>query len=336
MVARWVAASPERASWLRAITTQSRTVARTPDLDPLAMTARLQARLAAEVRRPAFADSEVHTARTPTRSPGRVPGIGTRGLARMRVNSWIVAATLCVVTGGVFWLARGWSAATSTREFVTRTGEQTTLRLVDGTRVVLGPSSRLWYSNTNTRDVTLDHGVAYFDVVHDPAHPFIVHAADAVAEELGTAFSVSASTRDTTVRVVVANGRVMVRPANAMRTAGVLLSRGDLGEVHPVGDAESRVTRRRVDLAVALAWVEGRLVFDRTPMRDVLAALEARYDVSFTVSDSSLLSERVSGPFQGDALHDILAQLAAVSDLDVTQSGTRVVLSRTKRPSARP
>jgi ferric-dicitrate binding protein FerR (iron transport regulator) len=333
LVVRWIDADPARGPWLRAIAAQSRLAAREAPVDLPAMTARLHERLAREMGQAMGDRATASSLATSTKSTTRRAGT-SRGLRHL-VLRWAVAGvagTIAAVAALDLVVSRSTPAAM--REIVTHAGERVTVRLADGTRVTVGAGSRLRYPVTFTgrRTVVLDKGLAYFDVVHDPAHPFTVQARGAMVEELGTAFSVAASPQDASVRVVVADGRVLLRGRDMARAAGVTLSRGDLGIVRANASGVAAVTRQAVDVQNALAWVDGRLVFSATPMRDVLTTLEQWYGVTFAVADSSLLVGRVTGTFPGSSLNDILAQLAEVSDLTVERQGTRVVLTRAVHP----
>ncbi len=61
---------------------------------------------------------------------------------------------------------------------------------------------------STVRTVTLDGGEAYFEVVHDARHPFVVLAGNRRITDLGTKFSVSREGDH--VQVVVKEGRVRV------------------------------------------------------------------------------------------------------------------------------
>ena len=69
--------------------------------------------------------------------------------------------------------------------YATAVGQRDSVRLPDGGRVVLGPASQLVVAagyGERVREVEL-HGVAYFDVAHDPRHPFVVRAGATVSED---------------------------------------------------------------------------------------------------------------------------------------------------------
>ncbi|NUQ19981.1 MAG: DUF4974 domain-containing protein [Gemmatimonadaceae bacterium] len=204
------------------------------------------------------------------------------------------------------------------------------LRLPDGTRVVLGAASTLRYSATfgAAREVVLD-GEGYFEVVHDPRHPFRVRAGDAVAEDIGTAFGVRAYPRDGTVRVVVATGAVALHSARDSSAPRAMLRPGQRGALRR---GETRVAVDSAELSSALAWLRGALAFDDAPLPEVVAELERWYDVRIRIGDSTLATRRLTASFPSATLADVLAALAPALDLRYARDAdTLVVLARSGR-----
>jgi transmembrane sensor len=147
----------------------------------------------------------------------------TAEIARLR-SRWrgagLRAAAAVLVVAGVSMLWRatqgddrariaGQAPAAPSRSYRTAVGEVDTLKLADGSTVVLGPSSLLALGGafgTGERETTLE-GEAYFDVVHDDTRPFVVRTSTATLRDIGTSFSVrSDSGRGT--RVAVTSGAV--------------------------------------------------------------------------------------------------------------------------------
>ena len=198
---------------------------------------------------------------------------------------WLAAAALITVGSTAAWLAARRFAMHPTpgarvaRDYTTTAGQRTTLALADGSQITLAPESRLHVPAGYGRDaraVTLE-GEAAFVVRPDAARPFMVRTAQAVTRDVGTTFDVSAYPGSATTRVVVAEGRVDVR--------GVSLVAGQLAVV------ESRGTPKVVRLAHAdhfLAWRTGQLVFDATPVPEVVATISRWYDLDVRVTDSAL------------------------------------------------
>ncbi len=227
------------------------------------------------------------------------------GVASMKTGSVaLFVVTLVLVAAGVATLRGrehvGRAASTmGSNEFKTMRGQRTTLTLPDGSHVTLGANSRLSYPvgfGTVRRDVTLV-GEAYFEVVHSQAQPFVVHAGDARTTVLGTSFSVRKYPEDSTLRVVVASGRVALDR--------VILDAGDMG----LRSIRGVQVQRDADVGGKLSWMNGRLVFDNTELHNVLDELSRWYDVSFEY-DRTMRTERISATFDNMHVADVARSIA--------------------------
>ncbi|MHB1073304.1 MAG: FecR family protein [Gemmatimonadaceae bacterium] len=221
-------------------------------------------------------------------------------------------------------------AAPAPMLLATAAGARDSLRLPDGTRVVLGPASRLTWDARDARLVSLE-GIAHFTVVHDAAHPFTVRAGDAVVRDVGTAFVVRAdSGAMERVSVAVSEGVVSLArraghdPLGARD--GVTLRAGDRGEL-----AAGRTVVQRGGLDPAdTAWAAGRLVYQATPLDRVIADVARWYDVHLRVADGALLARRITATFDARDPPDRVVNAIAVA-LGATvarESGGRVAVLR--------
>ena len=244
--------------------------------------------------------------------------------AKPRPRRWwtrpLAAAAAVIVLAGsatAAWLEfkeRTGTAAIETgmREFRTPRGQRAAMTLLDGTRVALGPDSRLRVRipESGPRELLLD-GEAVFEVTHDPARPFVVRAGMAVTEDIGTRFGVRAYDNEP-VRVVVSEGAVAVRDTSG-NDAAVLAPR-DLAEITA---AAGVAIERGIDPEKYLGWTTGRLGFHRTPLGQVLIQLERWFDIRVVVADSALLDVKVSASFEDDDLDDVLRTLAEALDTQI-------------------
>lgn len=220
------------------------------------------------------------------------------------------------------------------REWATGKGERATFRLADGTRVTLAADSKLRYAapfDASARDVYLE-GEGYFEVVHDSARPFTVHAGSAVARDIGTAFVVRAYAGDTAVQVVVAEGEVALSAKGAEgggagdqsgRASGTRLTRGQLGQLKK---GERVVSVESVDVGAYLGWTEGRLVFDETPLPEVARQLGRWYGAEVRLADSALASRRLTASLKDKSLAEVLELMAQSLDVRYERQGAAVVL----------
>ncbi len=259
-----------------------------------------------------------------------------RRLARFGFRA---AAAVALVGGGVgVWrlALRDTTpeAPITVAEMATPRGQRATLRLPDGTRVMLGPASTLRYASTysmGARAVQLE-GEGYFEVVHDSTRPFTVRTASGVATDLGTTFGVRAYAGDSVLRVVVTEGKVSLAPARdttapRLSQDSLLLSPGDLGRIGPDG---SLTARRGIDLSGYLAWTEGRLVFQDTPVGEVVVQLGRWFDLDVRLADTAIGRKRLTASFANEPAPEVLQLVAASLGLRVEQRG-QVVTLRAKR-----
>ncbi|MDX1366470.1 FecR family protein [Pseudomonas sp.] len=224
----------------------------------------------------------------------------TRSLTTLSV----VIAALGLVSG-LAWLDPSYKA----EQFGSAIGEHQVIQLADGSRITLDAASRIkvnWH--LRSRRVELQAGQALFSVAPALYRPFLTSAGSTRIKVVGTRYNVSRHQDD--VRVTVEEGKVDVRgnAADIRLTAGdqILVHNGRLGKP------------AHVDAAAFAAWKEGRLVFDRAPLREVLAVIQRYQRNPIVMQDSSLAELPVSGSFDSAHLDKMLALLPKILPLDLT------------------
>lgn len=188
-------------------------------------------------------------------------------------------------------------------DLTTDVGEQRTVRLADGSELILDTDSRVRVRlQADRRLLTLMRGQAYFVVEPDPTRPFVVRAGDTEVVALGTRFGVRRLTSG--ARVVLVEGAVSVAENDAEPWR--------LAPGEAIATDRPRPAVAPVDARTATSWTQGRLVFDKVPLAEAVAEVN-RYTTGKLVLDSPDLADiRVSGVFDAD---DTDAFVAAVSDL---------------------
>ncbi len=226
-----------------------------------------------------------------------------------------VAAVIAVfVGGGVLWQGRESLfrlGEPPVQEIVAGTGEMIPLTLADGTRVVLAPASRIWVPERfrKTREIRVE-GEAVFDVTADASRPFLVRTAGSLTRVLGTRFGVRAYPDDDYVEVLVDRGRVAVMPTGSEarpQGAGLIVTAGLAVRIEPNGTLSAP---RVVDAARLLAWTEGRLVFDGTPLDQVARALERRTGVRVELAAPGVADRRLFAEFKDVNPEEVIPLIA--------------------------
>lgn len=237
------------------------------------------------------------------------------------------AAAVLLIGGGLWWHSQQTGGYTSppaaAATFATAAGKRDSVRLADGTRVLLAPESRLTvaagYGNT-VREVELT-GEAYFDVHHDAARPFLVRAGGAAIRDIGTTFTVRA-TSGTEVRVAVTSGSVSVAAADAAPNAAVVLRPGDAA-TYATGQT---LVQRGGAAEPDTAWTNGRLVFREAPVSTVRAELRRWYGIDLQL-DSSFASRHLSMTVEGDSPDRVLEVIALTLGAKVERQGSTAIIT---------
>jgi transmembrane sensor len=308
-VRAWLAENPARHDVLHALDTALAPVAAPPaGLDVEAALRSVHAKMDAP-----------ETPVIPFRAPVRQAPAPRRSIPA----PWLRAAAAVVLLLGMWF---GWQAlrgrGTTMVVHSTGVGERDSLRLPDGTMVILGPASRLVLMDgygEQARQVEL-RGEALFDVPHDDARPFTVHAGDGWVRDIGTTFSVTADSA-AGVRVVVTAGAVALRATEQPGTEELVLRQGDRGTL-----AAGRMTAERAAATPDdIAWTRGRLVFRDTPVEQVSAELRRWYGVELR-ADPTVAGRRLTASFDGEPAADVLRVIGLALGAELTLRGDTAVL----------
>ncbi|MFJ4291542.1 FecR family protein [Cupriavidus sp. NPDC089707] len=249
-----------------------------------------------------------------------VPGIAAAGGHVRRRWRTAAAGAACAVAVGAGWLlwaggsmpdarfaptmaaAKGHYAAS----FATIAGERRILSLPDGSRVELNTRSRVsvQYSE-GSRLVELLEGEAMFEVAPDAAWPFVVVAGAGRVTVTGTRFDVRRdAVGGAAVAVYVESGSVKVQGARVNAsvplTAGLGTTVTNDGAVAPAAP---------ISLSSALAWREGKLVFQDAPLEEVAAEVSRYRREPVRVAGSATGRLRVSSVLRTDDTDALLSAL---------------------------
>ena len=206
--------------------------------------------------------------------------------------------------------------------------EVKSLVLPDGSKVMLNANSSLRVSDRwrpgQPREVWLS-GEAFFSVAHTPDHQkFVVHASEAVnVEVLGTEFNVYG--RDKSTRVILTSGKVQLNIQEAGSVQQVLMQPGEVVEL--VKEAESYTrTRKETNPEKFTAWTERKIMFDNTPVAEMIAVLKDTYGLEVTVEDPALLEKRLWGSAPLGDVGEVLTALEKAFNWKITRNGNKVTI----------
>ena len=167
-------------------------------------------------------------------------------------------------------------------------GQTFTVVLSDGTEVLMNSDSRLCYPTVfkgKERVVTLE-GEAYFKVVKDTRHPFIVKSGNTQVRVLGTEFNVR-SYSPAEICVTLIKGKVAVSD-----TCGVHAVEMKPGQSAQLSSDGAYVVNE-VDIESFLYWKEGFFYFDDVALVDMMKEIGRWYNIDIEFRNSKIMDYRM-------------------------------------------
>jgi len=281
--------------------------------------------------------SQVGKKWAPMNYDGRRPSV-PNGRHSRTVLGAIFGMFIAVLSYSAWHRQNGAGVAPSVTTYATTPGERKTIAFRDGSRIVLGPATRLTLSSSDESGGMAAEvaGEALFTVTHVATRPFIVRTTNSSIRVLGTTFVVRRYASDAQTRIVVTEGRVTIGPRNAR--AGAQLAplganmRASMDDSGTVQVVPTNDTRQYTD------WAAGTLIFHDTPVRDVVADLTRAYGITIQLADSTLAGRQVTWTCHTTrySLGDALSDLSTILGVRVKRTEQGITLVPGQRPSPRP
>lgn len=181
------------------------------------------------------------------------------------------------------------------KRYITALGEIRRVPLDDGSMAVINTQSVLGVNmQTQTRNVHLHAGEAWFDVAKDKTRPFVVAAGPVRVRAVGTAFSVRRKNDDAEVMVTegVVEAWLSGQEHKRVRVeAGwkIVLGPG----AQSLDDAPKEIERN-------LAWIEGEISLDGESLSEAAAEFNRYNAKPILIEDPHLAASRFVGLFHTD------------------------------------
>jgi ferric-dicitrate binding protein FerR (iron transport regulator) len=238
----------------------------------------------------------------------------TFGISRV----WIGAAASILILVVGYMLFKSNINQQPNKPFLTvRTTDSTTfLKLADGSRVWLNAGSTLEYPENfeTTREVRLS-GEGYFEIVHNPSHPFVVHTKHNVIKDIGTKFDIRSYNEEAKNSVMVTEGSVSF--AN-QHNKQMILKLNQMCSYHKEKDEFGPVSTLNPN---DLAWKTREFIFDNASLCNVFQALSSIYHFEYKFLDSETEKRKITTQFKELSLQDIASviSLATKTEIKITK-----------------
>jgi ferric-dicitrate binding protein FerR (iron transport regulator) len=237
-----------------------------------------------------------------------------------RSRRWqaVTAAAVLLLVAGMVWFTRYQAKNAITTSY----GQISSRLLPDGSDVVLNANSTLAYSKGWTegceREVWIS-GEAFFHVKKTANKSrFVVHAGKVDVIVTGTQFNVQ--NRDGGTNILLTEGSVLLQTADGQQ---VQMKPGDFATLD-----NSRLRLKETKEEKVLAWKEHKLIFDNTPMREVVTAINQHYGVNIKLADETIGSQTISCILPNDNLDVLLQSLEATMAYKIARKEDTIVIGR--------
>lgn len=190
-------------------------------------------------------------------------------------------------------------------------GQKLSITLPDGTQVKLNSGSRLVAPQQftgNTRQVFLE-GEAFFEVIEDTSHPFVVNTDNFTVKVLGTSFNISSYQQEQNNSVAVVTGRVMV---SSSPEAPEVISETLTPDQMLVYSAGKKSWERQngFDRDLILGWRDQKLIFKDDQINNILKILSRWYGVEFRVDTTIDPRREYTARFSNPTLKEVMESLS--------------------------
>lgn len=191
-------------------------------------------------------------------------------------------------------------------EVFTHKGVVSKVILPDSTVVWMNAGTKLQYPSEfsdGLREVHIS-GEAFFEVKRDESRPMVITTnRNAGISVLGTSFLVKSYEDEEISKVTLFNGSVRYSEPDREDVDVILRP----GESIICSDADSSFKVVEVeDLSREIAWRDGNLIFDKTPMRDVIRTLERWYGTEFKILNENIYSYTLTATFYSESITQVM------------------------------
>lgn len=215
-------------------------------------------------------------------------------------------------------------------------GGMTNIQLPDGSTVILNAGSKLAYKNTfdaRHREITLS-GEAFFDIVKDQAHPFIITTPTIKIRVLGTRFNVRSYPGDKTSEAALIRGiieltvlknpdrQIILKPSEKLTVFNQPVETS--ASRHWLTDTTSKAIvelsqihqSKRDSLPAEAGWIKNKVAFDTMEFEEVAKMMERKYSTTIIFKKEELKRLILTGKFENITLDKALQQLKLTSNFN--------------------
>jgi transmembrane sensor len=218
----------------------------------------------------------------------------------------------------------------NTAEFITTsvsyTDSSKLVVLNDGTRVWLNSNSSITYPRNfsdNERTVSFN-GEAYFDVTHDPTHPFTINTSTIRIKVLGTAFNLDAYPAEDHAEAVLIRGKIAIDDSMGKNLAVITP-----GQMARFEKNKNHLTVKSVNPELYTSWRTGEITLIDASLKTITHKLSELYEVNFSIGPSVTDTARYKFSFsKRKPVTEVMEMLSFIAPIRYRVQGKNIVITQ--------
>lgn len=201
-------------------------------------------------------------------------------------------------------------------------GGEYILRLADGTHVWLNSETEIRYPASfedGERKVFLK-GEAYFEVIPDTLHPFVVVAGPQELTVLGTSFCIRAYEDEDKIATTLETGKVQLRTENHQTH----LSPGQQAIV-----TSGNIQVQSVNTYLYTGWRKGKFIFGDQSLKEIFQTLKRWYNIEVTYATPELEDMHFTGELRRyNDIREFLDKMEVLEKVRFVLKGKTVIIQK--------
>lgn len=219
----------------------------------------------------------------------------------------------------------------TTKVLYTEKGVKAKLLLPDSSVVWLNSDTKIEYPDrfdSLVRNVTIS-GEAYFEVVKNPHRPMIVKTTKGFSVQvLGTQFNLKAYADEPKSQATLYSGEI-----NLLRESGnkIITTKVLPFQTVTINSTDERTPVKKVLKQSPLddaAWKEGKIIFEETPVSEVVKTLERWHGVDFVIENKDVLQYKITATFNSESIVQIMDLIQMTSLVNYKIENKKVFLRK--------
>lgn len=223
-------------------------------------------------------------------------------------------------------------------EYIINRGVKGVVDLPDGSKVWLNSDSRIKFPSRFSgkyREVEFI-GEGYFSVAKNPDFPMLINTKNNIQIEVrGTDFNLNCYPNDSEVRATLYSGAIIVH-SDDLQTGARIATNVNLFETVSIWDSDESpktytasdlMINKNTDTTKCTAWKRGELIFEDTPLEEVIKKLERWHGVDFVIQESDIYKNILTARFKSESIQQILEMLRICCPIDFSIDKNVVTLT---------